>query len=83
VTLLRQISARWTYHVVLFAINEAFIPELLYGDEYTDPVANFFDSNLLKDLLIAFKQIISIKIVHYPPCQREHLAVQKYQQIYL
>jgi hypothetical protein len=58
----------WTYHIILLAIDESFIPELLDGDEYADPIANLFDSNLLKDLLIAFKQIISVKVVCCPPC---------------
>lgn len=59
----------WTHHIILLlAINESFIPELLDGNEYTDPIANLFYSNLLKDLLIAFKQVISVKIIRYLPC---------------
>lgn len=58
----------WTHHIILLAIDESFIPKLLDGDEYADPVANLFYSNLLKDLLITFKQVISVEIIRYPPC---------------
>lgn len=65
---MKTILCFWTYHIVLFAIDESLIPELLYGNEYADPIADLFYSYLLKDFLIALKQVIPIEIVRCPPC---------------
>jgi hypothetical protein len=39
------------------------VPQLLDSDEYSDAISNLLNAHLLQDLLVTFKQIVTIEVV--------------------